>query len=152
MFLEGTIKVTDKDVAKLGKDHDHSPGNYLLTADDGGHEALVEVFHQLHCLNLIRQYTWRHLYTVPPADFDDPVGGRMHVDHCIETLRLSLMCYGDVTPLLVNVDADSLIGIKADFNVHHVCRRFDHVEGWMREKGIPSDVNATEYIKIKGYE
>jgi hypothetical protein len=28
------------------------------------------------------------------------VGNRMHVDHCIETLRKALMCHGDVTPFL----------------------------------------------------
>lgn len=29
---------------------------------NGRYYAMVEVFHQLHCLNLIRKYTWRHLY------------------------------------------------------------------------------------------
>ena len=82
----------------------------------GGYAALIDVIHQLPCLvctlhstdsgkdilltiglsryqNLIRQYTWRDHYANSTADLpgdlqDSEVGARMHVDHCIEALRL----------------------------------------------------------------
>ncbi|KAF3387656.1 hypothetical protein F1880_001352, partial [Penicillium rolfsii] len=57
----------------------------------GGAEANVGVFHQLHCLNMIRQYTYLASYEVPPEGFrKSPEMSRTHVDHCIETLRIHL--------------------------------------------------------------
>lgn len=50
---------------------------------------------------------------------------RIHVDHCIETLRLSIMCQGDVTPFLIVYDGpDDNLG-DADFNANHKCRDFE---------------------------
>ncbi|KAG4427682.1 hypothetical protein IFR05_016836, partial [Cadophora sp. M221] len=75
-----------------------------------GYMATIEAFHQLHCLNLIRKYTWMQMgrYTMPPPELNSTaVGNRMHVDHCIETLRLALMCFADVTPILMFNDSES---------------------------------------------
>lgn len=111
--------------------------------------ATPEVFHQLHCLNVLRQYTWPlRMYDeswgrLYPSHLKHRVGSRMHVDHCIETLRLSLMCYSDITPVFLLYD-DSLPYGKADFNVHHKCRNFHKIAGYMRENGrkVRMNVNA----------
>jgi hypothetical protein len=64
-----------------------------------GYIGGIEVFHHLHCLNLVRQYTWVDHYETPPSDLlAGPVGNRMHVDNYIETLRLALTCNADITP------------------------------------------------------
>ena len=55
----------------------------------------------------------------------------MHVDHCIEALRLTLMCHGDTTPLLVLDDSSASIGVRADFSAHHKCRKYDNLRTWM---------------------
>ena len=55
----------------------------------------------------------------------------MHVDHCIETVRIALMCYADITPLFVSEDPHSPTGERADFNTHHRCRNFDQIEEWV---------------------
>jgi len=60
----------------------------------------------------------------------------MHVDHCLEELRLSLMCYGDITPLPVVVDKDRAAGRRLDFSVHHKCRKFDRIVDWVEENGV----------------
>ncbi|KAM3514932.1 hypothetical protein MY11210_001410 [Beauveria gryllotalpidicola] len=105
--------------------------------------AIAEVFHQLHCLNLIRQHSWPieqfskdwgDLY--PDFLWDNPVLGRMHVDHCFEALRLSLMCYADITPVLnEHVDANPDFDRKADFNTHHKCRNFQRIADYVEELG-----------------
>ncbi|KAI0965424.1 tat pathway signal sequence [Xylaria arbuscula] len=108
--------------------------------NDPTYVGIVEVFHQLHCLNLIRQYTWFDHYKVGdelyPYDLMYPVGGRMHVDHCFEELRLSLMCYGDITPLPVAYDQHRAVGRTIDFSVHHKCRKFDKIVDWVKENGV----------------
>jgi hypothetical protein len=72
---------------------------------------------------------------------NDPVAARMHVDHCFEALRLSLMCYGDITPVLAEVDHKQRLGRKADFNVHHKCRNFEKIVNWVDENGRSPDIS-----------
>ena len=69
----------------------------------------------------------------------DPSIAREHVDHCIETLRLSLMCYGDITPLFFDLDPNEELGRIADFNVHHKCRNFDSIVDWVAENQVILD-------------
>ncbi|KAK2593185.1 hypothetical protein QQS21_009114 [Conoideocrella luteorostrata] len=102
--------------------------------------AVPEVFHQLHCLNLVRRYTWPvSMYNkswgqLYPSDRENLVASRMHVDHCIEALRLSLMCYSDITPSFILYDANLKYG-KGDFNVYHKCRDFHKISDYVREHG-----------------
>ncbi|KAF2752792.1 hypothetical protein EJ05DRAFT_480943 [Pseudovirgaria hyperparasitica] len=99
-----------------------------------GYTAILEVYHQLHCLNMIRGYTWWQVGKYPGTPdglSEDRLMNRMHVDHCIESLRMSLQCFGDVTPLLIREVPHSFIGGKADFNTHHRCRNFDRIQEWV---------------------
>lgn len=63
----------------------------------------------------------------------------MHVDHCIETLRLSLMCAADVTPMLVLKDESKESGTSADFNTFHKCRNFDAILEWQNAHNADDD-------------
>ena len=84
--------------------------------------------------NLIRQYTYRdeYDYTKHPSFQGPQYLLRTHVDHCIETIRLNLMCIGDVTPLLVKIDPSSPNGESPDFDTLHKCRKFDKLQEWMK--------------------
>lgn len=61
-----------------------------------------------------------------------PETNRVHVDYCIESLRLSLMCHGDMTPLLVTKDREEQSGWRADLNTHHKCRNFTKLQEWVK--------------------
>ncbi|OCL00371.1 uncharacterized protein K441DRAFT_651284 [Cenococcum geophilum 1.58] len=105
--------------------------------------ANFEVFHQLHCLNKIRQYTYLDSYETPPEHFrGTPQMARTHVDHCIESLRIAIMCHGDVTPLLIRHDPSNPLGDVADFSNHHKCRRFDKLVDWMKDHAMSCDGKA----------
>jgi hypothetical protein len=93
--------------------------------------------------NLIRQYTWRDWYFRHPDVVETPadmtasdVGVRMHVDHCIEHIRIALMCHGDTTPFFTIIDPDAPLGARGDFSPHHKCKRFDTLQEWSREHGV----------------
>ncbi|PMB68602.1 hypothetical protein BM221_005182 [Beauveria bassiana] len=139
--------------------------------------AIAEVFHQLHCLvrmhgrrtlgakfcgvlidlqNLIRQHSWPieqfskdwgELY--PDFLWDNPVLGRMHVDHCFEALRLSLMCYADITPVLNEHVDNPDFDRKADFNTHHKCRDFQRIADYVEEMGY--DIPPPAVLKDGGH-
>ncbi|KAF4624246.1 hypothetical protein G7Y89_g13926 [Cudoniella acicularis] len=109
-----------------------SAEKYRTTDGGKSYHALIEVFHQLHCLNIIRQYTWKDYYLRHPDRVETPrvfkeseVGARMHADHCIEALRIALMCHGDTTPYLIIEDPEAPLGFLADFSPHHKCVKFD---------------------------
>ena len=65
---------------------------------------------------------------------ENAVATRMHVDHCIETLRLSIMCHSDVTPLLVERDSWRKTGFVLDFNNYHKCRNFERIVQYVDQK------------------
>jgi hypothetical protein len=81
-------------------------------------------------------------------DLKDPIGARVHVDHCFESLRLSFMCYGDITLVLVEVDHTYRLGRKADFNVHHKCRNFEKIVNWVEENGRHLKVSKENDIDV----
>lgn len=123
----------------------------------------------MHTKNLIRQYTWKDYYEKDerlkawihdPANSDivdlhtadaQSVIDRMHVDHCIEALRLQLMCNADVTPLLIAVDdGKDPMGV-ADFNTHHKCRNWDQIVAWQDAHNIEMEPGATEEAAAHGH-
>ncbi|TDZ21041.1 Cyclochlorotine biosynthesis protein O [Colletotrichum orbiculare MAFF 240422] len=104
----------------------------------GGAVGLLEVFHQLHCLNTLRKWTYIEWYQDElPPEFDGPEYlQRLHIDHCIEMLRLSLMCTADVTPVLAWKDPEAPLGKRADFSTFHRCRNFDKIKSWMSDHRV----------------
>ncbi|MBE3043062.1 DUF3328 domain-containing protein [Candidatus Bathyarchaeota archaeon] len=81
--------------------------------------------------NIIRQYTWRDWYLshqdiveMPHAiKSDSLVDPRVHADHCLEALRISLTCHGDTTPLFNILEPDTPLGAKVDFSPLRKCRQ-----------------------------
>ncbi len=126
--------------------------------DIGCSQVECTVFHQLHCLDLIRQYTYRdqYDYSKQPAFDGTPQQVRhvsygpgwaisgasgclcrlQHVDHCINSLRIYLQCVADVTPYLTKRDPKRPLGIDPDFNTQHKCRDFDKIRRWAAEHAL----------------
>ena len=160
--LDGLIRIPESHLAELNRTTSEGGHHTLIKAPDrnGGTEyfAMIDGFHQIHCLNLIRQYTWRdyyfnhqHIVDTPADLLDSDVGARMHVDHCIEALRLTLMCHGDTTPLFAYKDERAPGGLRADFSAHHRCTNWDRLADWMskneeshptRQEWVPEHVDT----------
>ncbi|KAB5550021.1 hypothetical protein GE09DRAFT_1223832 [Coniochaeta sp. 2T2.1] len=108
-------------------------------AQGGQYEVGIEVFHHVHCLNLIRQYTYREYYNRPenrPLGFTDSEEViRAHIDHCIEMLRQALMCQGDVG--IITYNWVKPWGIYPDFSTNHKCRKFDKIVEWADRHILP---------------
>ncbi|KAI0474683.1 hypothetical protein F4859DRAFT_504525 [Xylaria cf. heliscus] len=139
LWDHGNIEFQKEEIYELGKSTEgllHAGGNN----PERGYVANLEVFHYLHCLNQIRQFTYKEHYathmaewiekdhrTIVDMNVTDPnnVLDRTHVDHCIDALRQQLMCSADVVPLLVLVDEGSKSGYKTDFKVNMKCRNYE---------------------------
>lgn len=166
------MSITLEEVNKLGL----SPDSLKITdpkTGKVGYRAAIEVFHQLHCLNLLRQFSYKEYYATDGGDIDAPAADvRGHVgtylpiaaslvmvvqgglksreskanlktDHCIETLRMNLMCQSDIGVFTFKVypelgDDDPW----PDFSTLHTCRNFDGIRDWARGRAVTWDDNA----------
>ncbi|KAK8090451.1 hypothetical protein PG997_005412 [Apiospora hydei] len=112
-----------------------TPAERYAHTKDGGVQGFLNVFHQLHCLNFVRQYTYRDQYDYSNVTtFRAPDAlVRGHVDHCVETIRKYLMCNADVTPVVFERDESNGVGFKSDFNMRRKCRDFGKIQRWTME-------------------
>ncbi|EME84583.1 uncharacterized protein MYCFIDRAFT_133959 [Pseudocercospora fijiensis CIRAD86] len=53
----------------------------------------------------------------------------MHADHCIDYLRQSIQCHGDLTPIVQTWQPD-LHAYAASQRTVHQCRNFDKIWDW----------------------
>ncbi|MCJ1311318.1 hypothetical protein MMC25_004989 [Agyrium rufum] len=93
--------------------------------------SAFSVFHQLHCLNGIREGFW----TVYEAAIegrritDDELpmmSSTAHIRHCVDLLRNALMCQPDLTVELKDAESG---GVKG-FGTQHECKDWDQLMRW----------------------
>jgi hypothetical protein len=93
----------------------------------------VALFHQLHCLGQLRKYYWMLLDGV--NDLDQKVDTQVfemakelngehgvHVHHCFDYLRQSLMCSGDMSMEWPRTEPDGRRFAVDGWNVPHECK------------------------------
>ena len=103
---------------------------------DDAYPIVVDVKHQIHCLNRLRKdIHFEHYYG---ADFEDAnvtAFHQLHTNHCILVLLESLMC--DAT-----TDFDAFSWFKhfphsmADFNINRKCGDFEAIDRWANERRL----------------
>lgn len=119
----------------------------------GGFLVNVEGMHHLHCLNLVRKSLYFNY------DYYKELGGhafkndgevfRLHVTHCLDTIRQVLMCNVDTAVLgQVWVEKEKPIAFP-DFNTKHVCKNYDAVRKWAKKiQAPPHDKLPKGYLKL----
>lgn len=91
-------------------------------------------------------FTYREYYDLPenrPAEFTDPEDIlRAHVDHCIDMLRQTLACQGDVGI----VTSNWVRGFEQypDFSTWHKCRKLDKIINWLDTNRLPYNPEPNE--------
>ena len=104
-----------------------------------GYRIGLEVFHQLHCLNMIRKATYAHYQDdYSNGDFGVPQQElRGHLDHCIEMLRMNLMCHADIGVITFHELEGK--GMWPDFSSWHTCRDYDALRDWAVDRVVATD-------------
>ncbi|RSM04100.1 hypothetical protein CEP52_007072 [Fusarium oligoseptatum] len=101
-----------------------------------GYRVGMQVFHQLHCLNLLRQHSFKEYYSDKGGDIEaEPEELREHLDHCIESIRTSLMCESD-TGVYTYKHFEGFKTHWPDFSTLHTCRNFDAIRDWAFENAV----------------
>ncbi|MCJ1309181.1 hypothetical protein MMC25_002838 [Agyrium rufum] len=110
-------------------------------------------FLELHCVDILRMKSWGNVYDDYEEFNGDPHIVRTHIDHCIEMLRISAMCNGDVTPILSEIVPQQNVPF-ADFSTRHKCRNYKKIREWNQanawEAKLPSDVDYYYMVSPEG--
>ncbi|KAK7182248.1 hypothetical protein PSPO01_11721 [Paraphaeosphaeria sporulosa] len=83
-----TIRVTPGELNRSNQTSVPLPG--------GGYMAWLGVFHELHCIKMVRQWVYRDHY-YPNITEDEFEESSIHADHCLDILRSAALCHGDTT-------------------------------------------------------
>jgi len=118
------------------------PNRTIPIFEDEGHYVVsLDVFHQLHCLNMVRQALRPDRYPlVTLADGFD------HTDHCVNSIRQSIMCSIDVTPNVWSWDERRQRNFPRLDSVHS-CRNFEKIKEWAINHHIHKDFVLTVHME-----
>ncbi|KAH7324305.1 hypothetical protein B0I35DRAFT_159170 [Stachybotrys elegans] len=131
----GDQMITPKALHRLGLDPNSLRIKDPRTGEEG-YRVGIQVFHQLHCLNLLRQDSYREYYSHQGGDIEvEPEDLRGHLDHCLEILRISLMCQSDIGVYAFKY-YEGYDGHWPDFSTLHTCRNFDAIRDWAFENAV----------------
>ncbi|KAI1119427.1 hypothetical protein F5Y14DRAFT_437952 [Nemania sp. NC0429] len=143
----GSPRYVGKPTQALDDAWDAIVGDYIALTDaealnvqgevspERGHFYVVpHVRHSLHCLNYLRKVAYDKWYpTIRTENKPDVPHFFTHVDHCVEILRETLQCQGDLTPVPHRWSPGKQMYI-ADTSLPHTCRDWDSIMKWQSER------------------
>ncbi|KAI4870513.1 hypothetical protein F4820DRAFT_403992 [Hypoxylon rubiginosum] len=142
----GLLLVSKEDAEDSGIDQETHA--YFDNPEKGlvGYPVLIEATHQLHCLNLLRRYSYFNFNYTSETEHVALSGTteyyqKLHVDHCVEYLRYRLMCTADVG-IVPFVWAGKSGKLTADMDRMHTCRDYEAVRQFVKQNSIPRPTNG----------
>ena len=149
------IVITSAQARALGKD----PATLVRMPQSFGYgkdafPAQLDVFHQLHCLNVLREAVY---YRDQDSDLAMAQTGsssplyREHLGHCVDQLYQFIRCNAN-TDLVTFNWMEKQESPFPDFNVRHQCRDFDKLWVWRNENSVPMDRWVKEMRKPEGVD
>ncbi|KZL74637.1 tat pathway signal sequence [Colletotrichum tofieldiae] len=114
----------------------------------------VEGLHHLHCLNLLRKslyYNYDYYKSLGTHAFKNEEHiVRLHVSHCLDTIRQVLVCNAD-TGVLGQVWANDPPSPFPDFNTKHMCKNYEAIQKFAEKiQAPPADGLPDDYIAPPG--
>ncbi|KAH9990679.1 hypothetical protein F4779DRAFT_252542 [Xylariaceae sp. FL0662B] len=105
----------------------------VAVPDGKGFLGTLNVYHELHCIKRIYQYTYPEIYT-PDETPEQRKMNTMHKDHCLDFLRQSSMCHADVGVITFQWDSSSLVPVAN--STSHQCANWKKLEEWSKARTV----------------
>lgn len=67
-----------------------------------------------------------------------------HFMHCIDSLRQTLMCFSDVTPIPFMWD-EKVGHVQHHETIYHTCRDFDAIRSWALDNAMEPGLSWVEF-------
>ncbi|KAK8923291.1 hypothetical protein VCV18_007354 [Metarhizium anisopliae] len=149
--LTRVFPITKDQVIKMGKDPAYTAKleDDIWGLGDDAYAGVLDVYHQLHCLNSLRQIAYGAYYnasTVNPKVARLP---EIHVNHCVDILMQALQCSGNVN--IITLDwVETQTYPFPDMSVNRQCVNFERLTAWRKENTIDMDKYIQVMKKPKG--
>ena len=82
----------------------------------------------------------------PGPNGEDEVFGREHLDHCVDSIRQSLMCSADISPITWTW-SEKQQGAKAQAEVLHTCRDYGRLRDWALGRQLLAPFDPSVYVE-----
>ncbi|KAI0123398.1 hypothetical protein BJ170DRAFT_697877 [Xylariales sp. AK1849] len=105
----------------------------VAVPDGSGFIGTLNVYHELHCIKRLYQYTYPEVY----PQGDTPAAqesSRQHKDHCLDFLRQSAMCHADVGVITFQWSPNSLVPVAN--STHHQCANWKKLDEWTKARTV----------------
>ncbi|KAF2738044.1 hypothetical protein EJ04DRAFT_391514, partial [Polyplosphaeria fusca] len=122
----GRMGVPFSAIARMEKAADADWLASVVKLGDDKYMANLDLFHNAHCLNMLRKMIYPEYYTSYAA------AERGHLEHCLETLRQAIFCNSG-TGLVTFHWVEGIEDPYPDYNVAHQCRDPESMLHWALE-------------------
>ncbi|KAK0636388.1 hypothetical protein B0T17DRAFT_80527 [Bombardia bombarda] len=116
------LVVQKYDVDQIGK-----PETSVQLRDKSGYLSGLDVIHELHCLNYIREFAYSDYYALHGQKKNKDE----HIFHCIDHIREILMCHGDVAMHTYEWSPTKSEPVMKP-QATHVCRKWEPIAEYAR--------------------
>jgi len=121
LYARAGIRLTKEEATKL-------PNNtWPIHGASEGYLGALYVFHELHCLDIIRQTLYASHYNIT---FDDSI-----IRYCLSGLRQSVMCSAD-TSVVVWKWSDAYHQAVERTDILHSCKNFTKIQDWVNSRSV----------------
>ncbi|KAI4866875.1 hypothetical protein F4820DRAFT_415297 [Hypoxylon rubiginosum] len=104
----------------------------------GGYLATLAVYHELHCLRQLRLYLYRDRYYANITEGQEHYL-HQHLDHCIEALRITVMCHGSTALYTFAWTSAEQSKPTSRSNARSVCVNWESIKNWSYSREISED-------------
>ncbi|VUC29060.1 unnamed protein product [Clonostachys rosea] len=108
----------------------------------------LDVFHQLHCLNLMRKLVYPSVFNLDLTSGSEEAEENLdHFEHCYDSLRQALQCNADLSTIYYEwvPERNRLVGNLA---TTHTCKNYDSIIQWARDHQYKGPLDYT--AKVEG--
>ncbi|KAH6954738.1 hypothetical protein DER45DRAFT_315089 [Fusarium avenaceum] len=119
-----------------------------FTNDTGHYIVELDVFHQLHCLNMLRKLVYPDVYTMDlTSGSEKAIDNIFHMEHCYEQLRQSLQCSSDISTIYWEW-SEKKQRMFGNVRTTHTCKNFGKIRDWAVEHKAKTDLDF--YKRVEG--
>ncbi|KAH8894376.1 hypothetical protein GQ53DRAFT_587025, partial [Thozetella sp. PMI_491] len=134
------LRLTEEELIKMGKDPESvwpwPAGTDGYQGAEPTYAGLIDVFHQTHCLDMLRRTAWpeyygdlKAIYSNMTFPFED------HLLHCQYLLLNVITCHADVEVATFH-KIKGFKGPFVNFEMDRKCRSFSDILSWKEENQV----------------